>query len=226
MPSDLLHTISPTKHKGPGTALSQYEYYQHDVNETLDSMTLQTSSPNLACPTMRSVSVPSVAVTPPMSSSSSTTFPRSSISASRTVSRDGQGSPPPSHHHHHHHSRSNMTMVSGDGGVNSSRIPRRVKSTTNAVGGGGSEVGGRMSGKRSTTGGYMALTTASSVVSTCLLANSHLGGGDGVSLDPEVDMWLEMVPLSKRPFKNFHRDFADGGGYNSFRLYVLGEWLI
>lgn len=213
MPSDLLHTLSPNKHKGPGSALSQYEYYQHDVNETLDTMTLQ-SSTNLVCPTMRSVSTPSVVATPPMSSSSSTTFPRSSISASRTVSRDGQGSPPPSHHHHHHHhqSRSNMTMISGDGGVNSSRIPRRVKSTTNAVGGGGSEIGGRMNGKRSTAGGYMALSTASSVVSTCLLANSHLGGGDGVSLDPEVDMWLEMVPLSKRPFKNFHRDFADGGG--------------
>jgi len=67
--------------------------------------------------------------------------------------------------------------------------------------------GGSRAKRNNLTSSVMSSTT--SVVSNCLLS-SLVGGGDGISLDPEVDTWLDIIPLSRKPFKNFHRDFADG----------------
>ncbi|ODM93670.1 Sperm flagellar protein 1 [Orchesella cincta] len=81
-------------------------------------------------------------------------------------------------------------------GNHESRIPRRVKSELEWT-------GSANPNKRS---------VYTSSVSSCLLASSSGGGGggDGVSLDPDVDMWLDVIPLSRKPLRNFHRDFSDG----------------
>ncbi|CAL8091027.1 unnamed protein product [Orchesella dallaii] len=75
-----------------------------------------------------------------------------------------------------------------------SRIPRRVKSEVDWA--------------RSSTPNKRTVYTSS--VSSCLLGSSSGGGGDGVSLDPDVDIWLDVIPLSRKPLRNFHRDFSDG----------------